>query len=223
LATATARRRRSRSWSLGFARGGAGEAYGICLWQDGPTLYAFSVLKDGSIHQVRIDSGSSPAGGQIVRTLKVASQPEGCLVDPRSRTLYVGEERAGIWSYAADANGSAQAKLAAKADRRFLVPDVEGLALAPEGAEAGYLIASSQGDNAYAVYRLPDIAPVGRFRIAAGAFGSTQETDGIELALGSFGADYPEGLLVVQDGDNTPAAQNFKLVSWADVRRALGL
>jgi 3-phytase len=59
-------------------------------------------------------------------------------------------------------------------------------------------------------------------RVAAGAFGSTEETDGIALAAGSFGANYPAGLLVVQDGVNAPAAQNFKLVSWADVLRAVG-
>jgi 3-phytase len=84
------------------------------------------------------------------------------------------------------------------------------------------LIASSQGDNAYALYSLPDMKPAGRFRIAAGPLGATEETDGIALVLGSFGKDYPAGLLVAQDGQNAPAAQNFKLVSWADVLKALG-
>ena len=40
--------------------------------------------------------------------------------------------------------------------------------LAPEGADGGYLIASSQGDNAFALYRLPNMAPSGHFRIARG-------------------------------------------------------
>ena len=97
------------------------------------------------------------------------------------------------------------------------------MALAPAGADGGYLVASSQGDNAYAVFRLPGMEPLGRFRVAAGTFGSTEETDGIDLILGSFGANYPDGLLVVQDGHNQPAAQNFKLVSWAAVKAALGL
>src|SRR3546814_11900322 len=78
------------------------------------------------------------------------------------------------------------------------------------------------GDNAYAVWQLADEDYVGRFRIDAGAVDGTQETDGIEIAVGDFGATYPRGLLVAQDGDNAPAAQNFKLVSWADVERALG-
>jgi 3-phytase len=81
---------------------------------------------------------------------------------------------------------------------------------------------SSQGDNAYALYRLPGMEPAGRFRIAAGRFGATSETDGVALMGGSFGPDYPAGLFVAQDGDNAPNAQNFKLVSWADVLRAVG-
>ena len=63
----------------------------------------------------------------------------------------------------------------------------------------------------------------GRFRIGGGAIDGTSETDGIELALGDFGPDYPEGLFVAQDGDNAPDTQNFKYVSWAKVVTALGL
>ena len=99
--------------------------------------------------------------------------------------------------------------------------DVEGLALAPQGRRGGWLIASSQGDNAYALYALPDMRPAGRFRVGAGSLGATEETDGIDLALGSFGTHYRGGLLVVQDGDNAPAAQNFKLIAWRDVLMAL--
>ena len=55
-----------------------------------------------------------------------------------------------------------------------------------------------------------------------GKVDGVQETDGIELMLGDFGPGFPAGLLVVQDGDNRPATQNFKLVSWADVVAALG-
>lgn len=41
------------------------------------------------------------------------------------------------------------------------------------------------------------------------------------MAPGNFGPDYPGGLFVAQDGDNTPSAQNFKLVSWRDILAAL--
>ena len=51
----------------------------------------------------------------------------------------------------------------------------------------------------------------------------TSDTDGIELALGDFGPAYRQGLFVAQDGDNAPDTQNFKYVSWAAVRKGLGL
>ena len=206
---------------LGAVDGGQGEAYGVCLNRLGSELHAFSVLKDGLVKQVVIRLDADAPVGRTVRSLKLKTQTEGCVVDPRSRTLYVGEEDVGIWAFDSGAGGRLEGRLVAPVDGQHLVADVEGLAIMPVGRRDGYLIASSQGDNAYALYALPDMTPAGRFRIAAGAFGATQETDGIAVASGNFGGEYPAGLFVAQDGDNAPDAQNFKLVSWRDVLRAL--
>lgn len=206
---------------LGTVDGGAGEAYGVCLARRGRDLDVYSVLKHGVVAQVRVTLAPAPSG-VIVRRLTMATQTEGCVVDPRSETLYVGEEDVGIWAFDARAVKPVTGKLVAPVDGRQLVADVEGLALAPKGRRGGWLIASSQGDNAYALYSLPDMKPAGRFRIAVGTFGATEETDGIALVLGSFGKDYPAGLFIAQDGQNAPAAQNFKMVSWAEVLKALG-
>ncbi|MBC2667784.1 phytase [Novosphingobium piscinae] len=206
--------------TLGQAGGGAGEAYGVCLVAHGAGIDAFSVLKHGAIHQVRLTLAGTGVSGTIVRSLQLPTQTEGCVVDPRSGTLYVGEEDRGIWAFSTaetDRNGT----LVAAVDGRHLVADVEGLALAPVGARGGWLVASSQGDNAYALFRLPGLEPAGRFRIAAGKFGSTEETDGIALDPRPFGSRFPQGLFIAQDGSNAPAAQNFKLVSWGKVRAAL--
>lgn len=205
---------------LGTVSGGAGEAYGVCVLGKAGALHAYSVLKDGTIEEYRIEGldGGAPHAVPVL-TRKVPTQAEGCVVDPRDGTLYVGEEDVGIWRFPA---GSAAGELVARADGQHLVADVEGLAILPDGTDGGVLVASSQGDNAYTVYRLPDMAPAGRFRIAKGALGSTEETDGIALVGGDFGSDYPEGLFVAQDGDNGPGAQNFKLVSWQAVKAALG-
>ncbi len=206
---------------LGAVDGGAGEAYGVCLLKTQRELHAFSVLKHGAIHHIAIDlTGPQPAARPL-RVLKLDTQTEGCVADGRSATLYVGEEDRGIWAFDAREGGSTAPRLIAPVDGQHLVADVEGLALWPQGRRGGWLVASSQGDNAYARYRLPDMTPAGRFRIGAGAFGATEATDGIELAPGNFGRAYPAGLFIAQDGDNTPAAQNFKLVSWRDVQRAL--
>ncbi len=208
---------------LGVVTGGAGEAYGVCLLRREGRLFAFSVLKAGDIHQIEIDlSGAAPSGA-VRRSLKLATQTEGCVADARTGTLYVGEEDRGIWAFDARPDAPVTGRLVAAVDGAQLVADVEGLALAPQGESGGWLVASSQGDNAYALYALPDMIPAGRFRIGSGKVGSTEETDGIELALGNFGPDYPGGLFAAQDGHNAPHAQNFKLVSWEAVLTALGV
>lgn len=208
---------------LGSVAAGPGEAYGICLAAQGGGVDAFMVTKQGTIAQVALDLSGVTAQGAIVRTMKLATQSEGCVVDPRTATLYVAEEDVGLWRFDARRDGAVEPVSVAKIDGKTLVADVEGVALAPVGKDGGWVVVSSQGDNAYTLYRLPDGAFAGRFRIGAGRFGATSETDGIGLVPGDFGPGYPGGLFVAQDGDNLPAAQNFKLVAWDAIVQALGL
>lgn len=199
---------------------GPGEGYGICMIKPAGAggIIAFSAPKGGTIYKTVITEANGTFSGTTTTLAQIPTQTEGCIADPRTGTLFIGEEDAGIW--AIDIASGAK-RMVAAIDNKMLVADVEGLAIAPEGADGGYLVASSQGDNAYAVFRLPDVTPVGRFRIAAGTFGSTEETDGIELDNRAFGADFPGGLFIAQDGQNAPQAQNFKFVRWDEVRAAL--
>lgn len=208
---------------IGKVPAGAGEAYGVCLYRSGGVLYAFNVIKDGTIRQLALGLGTVPTG-TLVRTLKLGTQSEGCAVDERTHRLYVAEEDIGLWRFDARPGGGTASIRMAAADGSQIVADIEGVSIAAEGPDdGGYLLVSSQGDNAYAVYRLADDGYVGRFRVAIGTYGSTEETDGIDIAVGDFGPGYPGGLFVAQDGHNLPSAQNFKLVAWAEVKAALGL
>lgn len=210
--------------ALGKVSAGTGEAYGVCLYREGGTLFAFNVIKDGTIRQVALTLGDGAPSGKIVRTMKLATQSEGCVTDERTHRLYVAEEDVGLWRFDAAPGGATAPIKMASADGYQIVADTEGVTLAAEGpGNGGYLLVSSQGDNAYAVYRLADDAYLGRFRIGAGLVGSTEETDGVDIAVGDFGPGYPGGLFVAQDGQNAPAAQNFKLVAWADIKASLKL
>lgn len=207
--------------ALGTIPGGAGEAYGVCLGRDAQGVSAYIVLKDGTIHQVLIDASGATPTGKTVRTMKLGTQSEGCVVDDRTGKLYVAEEDVGLWRFDA---GSTSPVMIGAADGKAIVADAEGVALAAIGETGGYVVVSSQGDNAYTVYSLPDERYVGRFRVVDGAtIGGSEETDGIELMLGDFGPAYPGGLFIAQDGHNGAMAQNFKLVAWADIVAALGL
>ena len=201
---------------------GPGEGYGICIAKPAgkDEIVVFSAPKSGTIYRTTI-TGTARGRDFAASTTtlaQVATQPEGCIADPRTATLYIGEEDAGIW--AIDMNSGAK-RLVAAVDNRMLVADVEGLAIAPVGEDGGFLVASSQGDNAYAVFRLPEVTPLGRFRIAQGTFGSVEETDGIELDNRDFGPDFPGGVFIAQDGVNPPYAQNFKYVRWDEILAAL--
>jgi myo-inositol-hexaphosphate 3-phosphohydrolase len=210
---------------LGRFRVGPGEAYGMCLWTRARdhALFGFVVLKDGRIDQVAIDLSGAAPKVTTVRSMKLGTQSEGCVVDDRTGQLYVAEEDVGLWRFEADPSMPVTATAIAKVDGKMLVADAEGLALAPSGRNGGYLVVSSQGDNAYTLYRLPGVTYAGRFRIGGGGIDGTSDTDGIDLMLGNFGPAYPKGLFVAQDGDNAPATQNFKYVSWANVKRAVKL
>ncbi len=199
---------------------GPGEGYGICMIKPAGAegVVAFSAPKGGTIYRTVISEAGGVFKGTTTTLAQIPTQTEGCIADPRTNTLYIGEEDFGIW--AIEMTSGAKRKVAA-VDNKVLVADVEGLAIAPEGKDGGYLVASSQGDNAYAVFRLPDVTPVGRFRIAPGTFGSTEETDGIELDNRDFGPDFPGGVFIAQDGINAPSAQNFKFARWDEILAAL--
>ncbi|MGH1558905.1 phytase [Caulobacter segnis] len=96
----------------------------------------------------------------------MASKTEGCVIDDRTGLLYVAEERHGIWRMSAAPERKDAPVLFAAVDGVRLIPDIEGLAIVPEGAWGGVLLASSQNDNAYVAYDLSTGRYVRRFRIA---------------------------------------------------------
>lgn len=224
------------------------DPYGFCLYQSAKNgaLYAIATDKAGGAAQWRLaDTGSGKLRGERLRTIHTDTQPEGCVADDANGVLYIGEEGTGVWRLGAEPDDPADAKKlvatvrgeeeaeAPDADSpNRLTADVEGLAIyaPPAAPEAGYLVASSQGNWTYVVFdRSPPHAYRGTFRVAAGdGIDGTGETDGIDVVATPVGADYPKGLLVVQDGYNVDPAgekqnQNFKYVSWADVADALAL
>ncbi|HJY42771.1 MAG TPA: phytase, partial [Steroidobacteraceae bacterium] len=109
-----------------------------------------------------------------------------------------------------------------------LTADIEGLSIYVGAGGKGYVIASNQGEDDYAVYRRE--APheyVGKFHVVANetlAIDGSSETDGLDVVSAPLNSDYPMGLLVVQDGRNLMPSQrqNFKYVSWQDVLESLG-
>lgn len=208
------------------------EVYGLCMHKakDG-TPYIFSNSKNGVIEQWKITATDQGLTGEkIARDLKVESQPEGCVVDDETGTLYVGEEDVAIWSFPTDEQAVGTAELFAKVDGKNLVDDIEGITIYNKG-DKKYLIASSQGNNTYAIYNLADKSYVGGFAIKGDdkvGIDGTSDTDGIDVTPVNLGEKYPQGMFIAQDFYNIDSKykqehQNFKFVSWADVVKQLNL
>lgn len=202
------------------------EAYGFCMGAPlaaGELARAYVVLKDGTVAESRLVEKAGRIAAEHTRDVKFATQSEGCVVDDAARVLYVAEEDVGIWKAPLSGPALVATSFAKVGAADGLVDDVEGLGIARKADGRAWLVASSQGDNAYALFDLASGRPAGRFRINGGTLGGTSDTDGIEVVLGDFGPAFPDGLFVAQDGDNAPHAQNFKLLSWRAIGTALAL
>lgn len=210
---------------------GLTEIYGLCMYADRSRgrFFVFVNDKDGRFQQYELlpRADGRSVGTRIVREFRLSSQPEGCVADDELGWLYVGEESFGFYRMAAAPDATNDLVAVDSVGKGSLVADVEGLAIYHAAGGDGFLVVSSQGDNAYALYRrAPPNEYVGRFRITDGAAADgTSETDGLEVTSMVLPSPYSEGLLIVQDGNNTlpRAPQNFKLVPWSEIRRALQL
>lgn len=215
-------------YDAGKVHTGLTDIYGLCLYQDikDKTVFVFVNDKSGVIEQYQIDAGGTGWQGSLVRSLKVPTQPEGCVADDAAAELFVGEEDAGIWRFAADAAAGNLGEKIILVDGEHLVDDVEGLALAQHG-DKRYLVVSSQGNDSYVVYDAA--APYTerlRFRVTTNpALGidGTSETDGLEVTTRSLGTGFEQGALIVQDGRNRmpEQGQNLKLVPWQHILQQL--
>ncbi|MDX3836330.1 phytase [Streptomyces europaeiscabiei] len=187
-------------------------------------------------------------------------QVEGMVVDPATGTLYAGQEDIGIWRLRADLTGKPvlvdrtkeygvpgtydeeSEECAPGADPGYggkrLSADVEGLTIYQERDGEGYLLASSQGDNTFALYDREASEGneyEGGFRIGAASdtLDGVQECDGAAVLNAPLGSRYPRGLLVVQDGHETPGtpdgeggtrtATGFKFVDLGELVDATGM
>lgn len=191
------------------------EPYGFCFYrsrQDGE-LYAFVSDKEpGTFVQVRVGWNGANVTAEEVRRVTLGTVSEGCVADERTGLIYMNEENVGVWVMGAEPTDPAEPVQIAAVDGRQITADAEGAALLPRGETGGWLVVSSQGDNAYAAFDLESHEFVTRFRIVDGAVDGVTHTDGLDISTANLGPDFPAGILVVQDDENETGGQNFKFV-----------
>ena len=190
---------------------------------DSLTLPTEFQLKNGQSWSPCLEPGEGP-------------QAEGMTVDPVLGVLYVAQEDVGLWRLSVLGGRFQTAPKMVERVREFGVPatynpeteecdydwsqdpgeggriaaDVEGLTIYRTGLLSGTLIVSSQGSDEFFTYDRLTNRHKGGFVIAG-----VQECDGAAVVNTRL-PGYPNGLLVVHDGDALPgqerAATNVKYV-----------
>lgn len=236
---------------VGESSNGSTTAYGLTSFISpfSNKNYVFvSQRETSNVAQLELfDNGSGKVSAKSVRSLTLPipeggeledAQVEGMVADNGLGYLYVGQENRGIWKFSAEPSSSSNGVLidAVKPEGSNLEADVEGLTIYYGSDGKGYLLASSQGDNTFAVYnRTAGNDYLGSFGV--GAFGdidAVQESDGAAVINVPLGSKFPFGLFVTQDGSNDPevlffneedqefenVSSNFKFVSWENIANA---
>jgi myo-inositol-hexaphosphate 3-phosphohydrolase len=212
-------------------------AWGVCLYRSpfSGSFYAFAqAVNNGHVEQFELfDDGSGRVDARPVRgPWDVHPQPvtvedgeiEACTVDDVTGDYYVVEQDVGVWRYGAEPTDSTLQRTLVLSTYLVndgdLVPDIEGIVVIRDDY-GSFLLASSQGDSAFAVYDLDLLtAPyelVRKFRVAEGPDAdSCSITDGIDATSLWLGPRFPHGLFICQDdrntGPGTAGNQNFKFV-----------
>jgi 3-phytase len=206
----------------------SGAGYGACLYRSAASgkFYFFGNSERGEVEQWELfDNGAGKVDASLVRSFAVGTQTEGCVADDEFGHLYIGEEDVGIWKYGAEPTaGITRTQVDTTQSGGHLTADVEGLTIYDAGNGAGYLLASSQGNNSYVVYRREGTnAYLTTFQIAGSdRIDDVSQTDGIDVTNANLGPTFPQGMFIVQDGKNDGCNQNFKYVSWQLIADTLG-
>ena len=214
------------------------DIYGLCAFSNNNHTQVLVNSTDGRYlhYQLNTLEDASRVSATLIHDFELPSQPEGCVVDTDTQIAYLGEEGAGIWALDVSEAETMPSSTLSKTFNKtpmLIVPikspvtaDIEGLSLFDvDGVR--YLVASSQGNNQYAVYESK--APyslVGMISIGANydkGIDGVSETDGLETSNVNLGGPFNGGLLVVQDGRNVMPSQrqNFKFVAGDDLADAI--
>jgi 3-phytase len=188
--------------------------YGLCMYTSARTgsTYAFVTQEEeenqgipgGLIEQWELFDRDGKVDARKVRTLDSGGQSEGCAADDDHGVLYIANEEDGILRFQAEEGAPKGGDLIARAGPDGpLTKDVEGLALVRNGTSEGYLIASSQGSDSFALFDRIDNRFLKSFHVRTGANELVTEIDGIDATSADLGAAFPKGMFVVQDDGET--------------------
>lgn len=197
---------------------GLKDVYGITADSGVEYSTVFISDKKGKVLEYKVKIQGKEIIPALTARVRFSSVVEGLEVDPYYKRLYAAQEDKGLWVLDLNDPKRKARTLVFKVDRKEFKADFEGVALAETSASTGMIFISIQGSNAYAILDREDLSYVGYFRITANRLGvdGAEETDGIDVST------HPRArIFVAQDGFNDRQNQNFKIVSFDQLRRII--
>lgn len=195
-----------------------GPNYGGCLYHSLKTgrFYFVATSQKNGVKLFELNANQQGGiDGQLVRHWDIGFC-EGAVADDETATLYVSEEKKGIWKFRAEPDDDASPKLIAPVGKNGTRGDLEGLAIYRIDSREGYLLVSDQGRNRFQVFeRSGENAYLGEFGVKG-----VRVTDGIEAMNVTGLPGFEEGLFACHT-DPHPCA--VILVPWKEIREALKL
>ena len=185
-------------------------------------LYVIKTFKDdGVVEQVELyDGGDGTIQGEPARSWKIG-QCEGVAAHDASGTIFISEEKLGIWALGGEPEDAVPGELVARVGENNLTADVEGMAVLPLSDSEGYLLASNQGVDTFNVYRFGDAFQF----IGAFAIEGAEHTDGIAVTGAALGDRFPRGIFtchtVGAEGDVKRCP--VLVTSWLEIAQAMGI
>ena len=152
------------------------------------------------------------------------------MADDETGYVYIAAENTSLWRYRTS-SGEIQTAGRVELDNTSgpnLDADIEGLTMWYSGTDGqGYLIASSQGSDEFAIYDRHFSGTNANLHLlnfdtidGAGSLDRVTATDGIDIVNLDLGGVYDAGMFLAHDDDNDPSGENYKMFSWKDIAQA---
>jgi 3-phytase len=199
----------------------SGPTAGLCLYRSAVTgrFYAFLTEPGGDVSQYELFDQGGAVDAREVRRWPLERPARMCATDDETGRLFVSEAGSGVWRYSAEPDSSPVGRQ--QVDRvggGGHLASAGGVAVVTQPGKRGFLLASSPGDDTFAVYeRGHNHGWLGQRKVVTGPVADgCSATAGIEAVAANLGSAFPSGLFVCSDGNNTAPGsagrQNFKLV-----------
>ncbi len=191
-----------------------GKNYGGALYHSTETgkYYFIITSRTGLIEQYELsDDKSGRVMGRKVRSWKVGAC-EGIVADDEARTLYIAEEKKGVWCVGAEPHDPVPGQFIIKVGENGLASDIEGVTIYKNNDAKGFLIVSSQGNSSFKVYELgKNHKFLGTFMVE-----NASETDGIDAVSANLGGVFCEGMFSCHSDQDRGRCPVF-LIPWKPV------